>query len=71
MKRMWIFLLLLVNTAVFLMACTDNQAAEAVVPTVPPRPTAAVTPTPTEVVVSLSQIGQTGQPQLLNAYANW
>ncbi|MCA9919253.1 MAG: hypothetical protein KC445_14940 [Anaerolineales bacterium] len=72
MKRIWTIVLLLCATAVFLLAaCTDNQAAEAVVPTEPPKPTANVTPTPTAVVLGLTQIGQTGRPQLLNAYASW
>ncbi|MBK7897458.1 MAG: hypothetical protein IPJ90_21740 [Anaerolineaceae bacterium] len=71
MKRVWTLLLLLCATAVFLTACTNNQAAEAVVPTEPPRPTANVTATETVATGSLSQIGQTGQPQLLNAYASW
>lgn len=51
MKRLWTFLLFLCGTAVFLLACTDNQAAEAVVPTEPPQPTADVTPTETAVVL--------------------
>ncbi|MEZ4589558.1 MAG: hypothetical protein R3D55_00215 [Chloroflexota bacterium] len=71
MKRIWTFLLFLITTAVFLTACSDNQAAEAVVPTEPPRPTSEVAPTQPPVSASLSQIGQTGQPQLLNAYASW
>jgi hypothetical protein len=72
MKRIWIFLYLLCSAAVFLMACSDNQAAEAVVPTELPN-TVAANPTATLPITTnnLSQIGQTGQPQLLNAYASW
>ena len=72
MKRIWTLLFLLVSTAVFLAACTDNQAAEAVVPTEPPGTAVAThTPSPEAAQNDLSLIGQTGRPQLLNAYASW
>ncbi|WP_420631403.1 hypothetical protein [Candidatus Leptofilum sp.] len=77
MKRLWTLLLLLCSTAVFLIACSDNQAAEAVVPTESPE-TATITVPPTappeEVSIDTSDltlIGQTGRPQLLNVYASW
>lgn len=79
MKRLWTLLILVCSTAVFLVACSDNQAAEAVVPTEPPSeaPTLAppTSPPPVEqastVSSDLTRIGQTGNPQFLNAYASW
>lgn len=72
MKRLWTIFFLFCSTAVFLMACSDNQAAEAIVPIESPSATTA-SPTATlpSTTTNLSQIGQTGQPQLLNAYASW
>lgn len=75
MKRFWTLLMLLCSTAVFLMACSDNQAAEAVVPTDAPGTAVGFTPeanqTASGPITDLSLIGQTGRPQLLNAYASW
>ena len=74
MKRVWTLLFLLVSTAVFLTACS-NQAPENVAPTM--QPTVAATAVPNEPTTSapagndLSLIGQTGRPQFLNAYASW
>lgn len=72
MKRFWTLWILLCSTAVFLTACS-TQTAEAVVPIAVQN--TAVAPTPTTPLPAtsseLSLIGQTGRPQLLNAYASW
>ncbi|WP_420644703.1 hypothetical protein [Candidatus Leptofilum sp.] len=79
MKRFWTFFLLLCSTAVFLIACSDNQTAEAMVPTEAPEVAATTAPTIAPSVIEdtdsgnsgLALIGQTGNPQFLNAYASW
>ncbi|GJM41826.1 MAG: hypothetical protein DHS20C20_21080 [Ardenticatenaceae bacterium] len=78
MKRLLILFLLLGSTAVFFVACSDNQAAEAVVPTEAASAAPTIPPTPTDLpeeagidTSDLTLIGQTGRPQLLNAYASW
>lgn len=67
MKRIWTFLFLLGCTAVFLIACNSNQAAEAETP-VQMQNTADRNSTTT---IDFSLIGETGRPQFLNAYASW
>ncbi len=75
MKRIWTFLLFLASTAVFLIACSSNQAPGTAAATEPSTTAAtAVSDESTPSTTSdgnLSLIGQTGRAQFLNAYASW
>lgn len=70
MKRIWVLWAALLATAVFLAACsaaTNDRTAEV-------ETAVAALPTATGASVAitdLSQIGATGRPQFLNAYASW
>jgi PBP1b-binding outer membrane lipoprotein LpoB len=63
MKRTQNLIFLLIGI-LFLAACTENAALQSTVETAVTEP-ATVSPT------SLTLIGETGRPQLLNAYASW
>ena len=79
MKRLLSLTSLLVTALLLTVGCSGGQTAVSspTAPTVAPqqaengRPT-PIPPTPTAPPDStLSQIGMTGRPQFLNAYASW